>query len=385
METRRSAFAKLCANYTSVYIYLGVMTPFWAIWLSYKGLSPSEIGTIIAIPYLIKLVVAPIISQASDKRQEYRRPLIMCVVSSVMFTGCYFIADGYWQLLLVTILVNLTLPAVMPLMETITVAQSSKHDLLYGRIRSFGSVSFIVAAVVLGWFLKNTEEESIILGFVFASLVLLLLTSLLLPHGNKIEGTLSATTRISPIKAMLRNADFLWFLVVVGLIQASHGVYYSMGSIYWQEGGLGEDIIGMLWAVGVIAEILFFVFCGNLIRKFPVSVIFAVIGIFGTLRWLVLSLTMSLPMIVLVQILHALTFGASHLVAIHYIGRNVSDEYAGTAQSLYSSLPLGLVMGVSTYTGGIIYEYRAGGAYVVMSGMCFMAFLISLLRIRRKK
>lgn len=384
METNRSVFAKLSANYTSVYTYLGFMTPFWAIWLKHKGLSPSEIGIIIAIPYLIKLIVAPVISQASDKRQEYRRPLILCVFSSVMFTVFYYVADGFWQLLLVTIFVNLTLPAVVPLMETIAVAQTSKHGLSYGRIRSFGSISFIIAAVVLGWVLKSTDV-SIILTFALISLFMLLLTVLFLPSGNKKLVNNERQKVSSPITALLGNNDFIWFLVIVGLIQASHGVYYSMGSIYWLEGGYGEDIIGLLWAVGVVAEILFFVFCGEFIRRFPISIIFALIGFLGAIRWLVLSFTMSLPIIFFVQIFHALTFGASHLVAIQYIGQNISKEHAGTAQSLYSSLPLGVVMGLSTYLGGIIYEYEAGGAYLAMAAMCFAAFLISVTRIRRQK
>ncbi len=384
METSQSVFAKLAANYTSVYVYLGIMTPFWAIWLKYKGLSPSEIGIIIAIPYLLKLIVSPLISQTSDKRQEYRRPLILCVTSSVVFTALYYFAEGFWQLLIVTMLVNLTLPAVMPLMETIAVAQSGKHRLSYGQIRSFGSVSFIVAAIVVGWIIK-TSEVSIVLIFVLLSLVLLLISALLLPRGNKTTTTIGPATNSSPIKNLLANKDFVWFLIVVGLLQASHGVYYSMGSIYWQEGGIGEDVIGMLWAVGVIAEVSFFVFCGSFIQKYPLSLIFAIIGFFGTLRWVVLSVSMSLPIIFVAQILHALTFGASHLVAIQYLGSRITKETAGTAQSLYSSLPLGLIMGLSTYVGGIIYEYEAGGSYLAMAVMCFTAFIMAIFRFYRKK
>lgn len=384
METSRSVFAKLSANYTTVYIYLGVMTPFWAIWLKYKELSPSEIGIIIAIPYFIKLIVAPAISQVSDKRGEYRRPLILCVTSSLISASLYFFVDEFWQLMMVTILVNLTLPAVMPLMETITVAQTTKHNLLYGRIRSFGSISFIFAAVTLGWFIKGMGQN-VILPFAFISLFLILLTVVLLPGGNKEYISDDENASGSPIIALLQNNEFVWFLVIVGLIQASHGVYYSMGSIYWQEHGFEEHVIGLLWAVGVIAEILFFIYCGNFIRKFPVMLIFALIGFLGTIRWLLFSITLSLPIIVFSQMIHALTFGASHLVAIQYIGNSISKKHAGTAQSLYSSIPLGIVMGAATYLGGILYEYESGRAYIAMSVMCFIAFLISMIRIRRQK
>ncbi|MDA7569124.1 3-phenylpropionate MFS transporter [Emcibacteraceae bacterium] len=384
METSRTVFSKLALNYTSMYIYLGVMTPFWAIWLKYKGLSPSEIGVVIAIPYIIKIIVAPLISQTADRRKEYRRPLILCVLSSVVFSTFYFFSDGFWMLLTITVLVNLTYPAIVPLMETITVAQTSKHKLRYGRIRSFGSFSFIFAAVVVGWLIGSQAIDAI-LYYAFGSLLVLLMSVMILPSGNKQNKNVVEKQQKSPIKDLLYSRDFLWFLCIVGLLQASHGVYYSMGSIFWQENGLEENIIGFLWAVGVVAEILFFVFGGGMVKKYPISAIFAVIGLMGVVRWVVMASTVSLPVIFIVQLLHGFTFGASHLVAIEYIGQKVLSENAGTAQSLYSSLPLGLGMGLATYAGGLIYEKTAGDAYLAMAGMCFAAFLASVIRFYRKK
>ncbi|MDG1857613.1 MAG: 3-phenylpropionate MFS transporter [Emcibacteraceae bacterium] len=378
----RSIFSRLSANYTSMYIYLGIMTPFWGMWLRSKGLSASEIGILIAIPYILKIFIAPFISQLADKRDEYWRPLVICVTSGMFFTICYFWADDFWSLLIVTVLINLTMPAVVPLLETITVSQSEKHTLDYGRIRSFGSASFIVAAIIVGWFLKSQDVDNL-LWYVIASLVLLIITVLLMPRGNK-KRKQEITKQGSPIKELLSNRDFVWFLLVVGLLQVSHGVYYSMGSIYWKEMGLGEDVIGLLWAVGVVAEILFFIFCGPWIRKYPIAVTFAVIGLMGALRWTMLAISLSLPILFVVQLFHGLTFGASHLVAIQYISKNVKSEFSGTAQSLYSSLPLGLGMGLSTYVGGIIYENGQGDAYFAMAALCAVAFLMALLRLYRR-
>jgi len=133
--------------------------------------------------------------------------------------------------------------------------------------------------------------------------------------------------------------------------------------------------------VAVSSEILLFVFCNNLIRKYPVFLIFAVIGFFGTIRWAIFTFTFSLPILFGAQLLHALTFGASHLAAIHYLGSKISPSHAGTAQSLYSCFPLGLGMGIATYLGGVIYEYAAGGAYLTMSFFCLGAFVLSLIKI----
>lgn len=383
MRAKHSTFLRLSANYTSLYIYLGIMTPFWGMWLRNKGLSPSEIGIIIALPYLMKIFVAPLISQAADKRDEYWRPLLISVLLGTVFTVLYFVGTSFWSLLLITFAVNLCFPAVTPLLETITVSQSVKHDLNYGRIRSFGSVSFIVASVLVGLFLKSYSIDYV-LWAVCGSLLFLLTTVSCLPRGNKktIDQDIHSA---SPVKSLLKNNEFVWFLIIVGLLQMSHGVFYSMGSIYWKENGIDEDIIGLLWGVGVVAEVLLFVFCNNVIKKYPVFFVFAVIGFFGVIRWLILSMTLSLPILFIAQILHGLTFGASHLAAIQYMASKITSARAGTAQSLYSALPLGLGMGLSTYIGGVIYERESAGAYLAMALLCAMAFLLSIIFIYRKK
>lgn len=383
-KIKTSVFLKLSSNYTSFFIYLGIITPFWAMWLSSRGLSPSEIGIIIAVPYIIKIIVAPLISQAADKRAEYWRPLLFSVAFSVVISVFYIFASDFWSLLLITLLVNLTMPAVLPLMETITVGQSAKYNLNYGHIRSFGSVSFIVASVLLGMFLKNNSIDYVLWAF-YGSMILLLLTVIILPRGNKKAKTANETMSISPIKHLLSDGDFIWFLSVVGLLQMSHGVYYSMGSIYWEENGIGEDVIGFLWAVGVIAEIIFFLYFHKVINKYPLSVIFAIIGLFGVIRWATIAMSMSLPILFVVQLIHGLTFGASHLAAIYYLGERVKKDYAASSQSLYSALPLGLGMGLSTYIGGVIYEYVANGAYFFMAFLCALAFLLSVFRYIHKK
>jgi len=384
MKIKTSIFLKLSSNYTSFFIYLGIVTPFWAMWLSSRGLSPSEIGIIIAVPYIIKIIVAPLISQAADKRGEYWWPLLFSVAFSVIVSGFYFFASGFWSLLLITLVVNLTMPAVLPLMETITVGQSAKHNLNYGHIRSFGSVAFIVASLLLGLFLKNNSIDYVLWAF-YGSMILLLITIIILPRGNRKTVAPGKIKSVSPIKHLLSDGDFILFLCVVGLLQMSHGVYYSMGSIYWKENGLGEDVIGFLWAIGVIAEIIFFIYFQKVITKYPLSAIFAIIGLFGAIRWVTMAISVSLPVLFVVQLIHGLTFGASHLAAIHYLSHKVKRDYAASSQSLYSALPLGLGMGLATYMGGVIYEKVSSGAYFLMAFLCVLAFLLSVIRFYRKK
>ncbi len=374
-------FLRLSGNYLSFFIYLGVFVPFWAMWLKSKGLSSSEIGIIIAIPHLMKVFIAPVISQAADKAQQYWRPLFICASLSVIFSSLYFIASGFWQIFFITFAVNMFMPALMPLLETITLRQAIKHKLNYGPIRSFGSLSFILAAVFFGWVVKNNSVDFVIWA-TWGSLVVILITVFFLPRGsNRIcENSQIEKESHFPLKKLLLNPQFVLFLLTVGFLQMSHGVYYSMGSIYWQDNAIDEDIIGLLWAIGVAAEILVFIFLGGFLTKITPRYIFAFIGLVGAIRWAVTAMTLSLPLLFFIQIFHGLTYGATHLGAINYLSSRIPDQYAGSAQSLYTALPLGLGMALSTYFGSVLYEKFAGGAYYAMSLLCILAILVSLKR-----
>ena len=358
------------------------MAPFWAMWLENKGLSPSEIGIIIAVPHFMKIFMAPLISQAADQRDEYWRPLIICSSLSVLFSAFYFVVADFWPLFFITVAVNISMPVIMPLLETITISQTTKHHLNYGWIRSFGSVSFIAASVFMGWFLKSNSVDYVV-WVSFASLVLIFISALFLPRGNKKISKYSDNT--APLLNLIKQPNFVWFLFTVGFLQMSHGVYYSMGSIHWKDNGLNEDIIGLLWAIGVIAEIAVFLFMGKIIDRTSTRAIFAVIGIFGTFRWAVMGVSVSLPVLFAVQLIHGLTFGASHFAAIKYLSKNIASEFSGSAQSLYTAFPLGLGMALSTYFGSLLFEHVGGNAYYAMSLLCFLTVLMTIPRFKRKK
>lgn len=383
MKTRSKIFLRLSSNYTTFFIYLGIMAPFWALWLKDKGLSPSEIGAIIAVPHLMKIVVAPLISQAADKKEEYWRPLLICTGLNLLCSTFYFVAEDFWVLMIITIAVNITLPAVMPLLETVTVGQAVKHNLEYGQIRSVGSAAFIIAAVLFGWFLEK-YDVAFVLWAIYTGMVFFTVSILFLPRGNK-RSPRTPVNNNAPIKSLMMNKGFLWFLITVGFLQMSHGVYYAMSSIHWIEEGINEDTIGMLWGVGVIAEIGVFIFLGKLLSRNSYSTIFAVVGLIGVLRWTIMAVTVSVPLLIFAQLLHGLTYGASHLAAINYIKDRVPVEFAGSGQSLYTALPLGLGMAASTYFGSLFYEHFQAQAYLAMSALCLLAFFFSVLPVRRKK
>src|SRR5690606_16104494 len=119
------------------------------------------------------------------------------------------------------------------------------------------------------------------------------------------------------------------------LIQASHGVLYGFGTLHWQSAGHAKDTIGWLWAEGVVAEILLFSFGAAVLRRLGSPSLLMLGGVAAAGRWILLGFSTDLPVLVVAQLLHGLTFGATHLAAIDFLGRAAPPGLSATAQSLY--------------------------------------------------
>jgi PPP family 3-phenylpropionic acid transporter len=181
----------------------------------------------------------------------------------------------------------------------------------------------------------------------------------------------------------LRNRSFALFLAAAAMIQGSHAVYYAFGTLHWRAAGYSEDVIGALWAEGVVAEIVLFMVGGRLVRRLGPARLIALGGFAGTVRWLVLGLTDALPALVCVQILHAFTFGAAHLGAIHFIARAVPPALSATAQRLYSAVVMGLGLGLMLLASGWLYTAFAGGAFHAMAAAALIGGILAWVLARR--
>src|SRR5208283_1432927 len=144
-------------------------------------------------------------------------------------------------------------------------------------------------------------------------------------------------------------------------LQSSHQVYYGFATLYWRSLGISEPIVGFLWAEGVVAEILLFWQGGRLLAHFGPVGLMMLGGVAGILRWSLPGVLPSLAFIAALQFLHAFTFGASHLGAIHLLSRIVPPAAAASAQTIYAAVSSGLGSGLVMLGAGALYaEY--GGA-----------------------
>ena len=166
------------------------------------------------------------------------------------------------------------------------------------------------------------------------------------------------------------------------LVQSSHAVYYGFGTLYWQRLGFGDGTIAVLWAEGAVAEVLLFLVGGRYARRWGPGALLALGGAGGLVRWTATAWVSSLPALLLIQPLHALTFAAAHLGAMHYLGGAVPQGQAATAQSVYTAVAGGLGLGLASLLAGALYGAYGGNAYLAMAAMAAAGGMLAT-RIRR--
>ena len=177
---------------------------------------------------------------------------------------------------------------------------------------------------------------------------------------------------------MLRDRSFVMFLLVVCLLQGSHAAYYGFSALYWKAHGYAENVIGYLWALGVLAEILMFAFSRRLLAGVGYQQLFLIGALGGVVRWSMLALTTDPLWLALAQLLHAVTFCVSHLGAIRYMTQQLPAEQVIPAQTLYAALPTGMVMALLTALVGVGYQQFQGQ---VFWGMALLVLPVFLLRV----
>ncbi len=320
---------------------------------------------------------------AADWSGDRRRAAVLLAWASLAGVLALGAADGFTPILVVTALLAIATAAIMPLAETLAMSGVRVAGLDYGRMRLWGSLSFIAAGFVAGVALDRAGAGSI-LWLMVAGAILTALAAHALPPEAGTEGAHGRRPRFSRAAALALIADrrFQLFLLAAGAVQASHAVFYTFGVIEWRRQGLSPSWAGVLWAVGVGVEIAAFAVSRALVARVGAVGLLLAGAAAGLVRWTAMAFDPPLAALVPLQALHGLTFGAAHLGALHVMAASVPQTSAGTAQALYASVTAGIAMGLATLAAGPLYATWGGRAYLAMAGLA-LAGLVGGLALRR--
>ena len=355
---------RLAFFYAAAFGFVGVSLPFWPVWLADKGLDAAEIGLLITAGTWVRIAAPAMVSHLADRCGERKRVVVLLTVAAFAAHLLFLAAEGFAALLAVSILAAFAFTPIIPMGENLALLFARTGRIDYGRVRLWGSIAFIAAAALGGRILGGAGPP-VILTMVLASLALGVFAALALPDARP-----PPARRRVPIAALLASPAMLVFLAAASLVQAGHAAYYGFATLAWRAAGIDDQVIGLLWAEGVLAEIILFAFGGALAARLGPARLLAIGAVAGIVRWSTLALSPTIPVLAATQTLHALSFGAAHLGAMLFLARTVAPEHSASAQALYSGVAMGLVMGGATILSGTLFDAAdPAAAFLAMAGL----------------
>ena len=332
----------LASFYFFYFAIVGVYIIFMPKVLAMIGYSASEIGIIFAAGPLVRFILPFAFTRGLKLNiKSFNIAIVIMLFSSVSF---YFSIDSFYRLLFSNIGLGIGLSLILPYIEVISLKTIGKER--YGKIRLFGSVGFVLVALVLVKFLSGAN---IALNYL---LVLTFLTAI-------VAFVIAKNTDASSEKAEEVHNDIsllsdwkLW--AGLTLMQVSFGAFYNFFTIYETDHGISLDMTIYLWSFGVIAEIFMLFFQGKLLRG-NLLLILQITTSVTAIRWFLLFLfPQNLTILFFSQTLHALSFALFHSAAISYL--YYFYKHKSLAQQFFSGITYGLGGFVGALYSGYVYE-----------------------------
>ena len=368
------AVPRISGFYAAYFLVAGVALPFWPLFLQARGLSVTEIGLMLGLTLMLRAAAGPFIGRYADRRDSTRGPLVACAFIVLLVAAAFYWTWGFWPIFAVSTVFTLVYAGVLPLGETIALRTVSAES-GYGRVRLWGSISYLLAAAIGGAVLELSAVPSAeaILSMILATIVAMIAGSAAMPDRRG-----GGAPPAAPILSVLGDRQFRLMVIATTAIHGAHAVFYGFSTLHWLAAGITEWVIGLLWAGGVVAEVVLFACNAPLLRRMgPVGLLGAA-AVAGVVRWAVLALTIEVWALALAQCLHALTFGAMHLGAMVFIARTVPASSSNTAQALFAATTNGLGLGAGLLIAGALYAAWGADAYwacAAVSGLGFVAVL----------
>lgn len=356
---------RLSSFYFFYFALLGCISPYWGLFLDARGFNAQAIGELMALFGLVR-ILAPNVWGALGDYTGRRMALLRlgCLMCALIFVNIFWVSE-FWLMALIMVGYGFFWAAVLPQFEVVTLNYLRNRTDDYSKIRIWGSIGFVAFVVLLGILFDYLSVLTLPV-FMLILLAAIFVSSLTiqgseLAHDNDVgAGFLSLVMRPHVIA----------FLVAAFLMQVSHGAYYTFFSLFLADVGYSKSMIGLLWAVGVLAEVAVFMVAHRIFAQVSYRHVLILSLILAAIRWSATAyLAGYLPVLLVLQLLHAATFGTMHAVSMHYIHRYFQGRHQGQGQALFSSLTYGAGGAVGAILSGYLWGIDQGVTMLVASGL----------------
>ena len=378
MNQAKNYYWRIAGFYFCYYAFIGMFSPYWSLYLQSIHFNAIEIGILMSVHPLMRMLAPGLWGWLADHTGNRLQVIQIAAALSALFYLGVFVTTSFTGMLLVLGLMSFFWSASMPLVEATTLSYLGQHAARYGRLRSWGSVGFIVTVVGLGY------------AFDYIAVAWLVWAGLVCELGILVfSRTLPATDALAhhsdhvPIRQILLQPRVLALFGACFLMSAAHGPYYTFFSIYLVEHGYPKSAVGGLWALGVVCEIAVFFLMPKLTRRFGLTrILIASLGL-AVLRFMLIGWAVDFLLLLLsAQVLHAATFGAYHASSVGLVHELFQGRHQSRGQALFGSVTYGAGGVLGGLVSGPIWQHF--GASMLYTASAVMALLGLLLMISRR-
>lgn len=375
----------LSASFFVFFFTWGIFLPYWTGWLTIeKGLAVSTASVIMGIGMAARALTTFLVFPVLTQRSSLRKVVQGLSIVSLLLVILYLPDSPLWVLAAITILFSAVYPMILPAVESGATLLMQSEQIHYGKSRSFGSIGYTVALLLVGAATSIWSEQSILYLMIagLAVAVLFFMRNAPAVLDTAPERT-SSTVSQTKLRTLFKTKGFLVVTILAVLLQGAHAAYYSFGFIYLDDLNVSGLWIGVILNVAVLFEILFFRVSDRMLANVKISTMFLIAAIGSTVRWIVVFLFPVTAVFVITQMLHAISFGIAHYAFIQYISTRLPKEQIASAQGMYAAFAMSLSTAFLTIPAGYLYDISPGLAFLGMA-VCTVPAIFIVLSTRRK-
>jgi PPP family 3-phenylpropionic acid transporter len=363
---------RLAAFYFAFFAHAGVYVAFFPLYLAGRGMSATEIAWVLALPALARAFAPPAWGWLADRTGAHRAVVVFSCAAIACSFGLMPFSE---RLALLVALASLLSCGALPIVEALTLGSLAGQPGRYGPIRLWGSIGFM-AVVLAGGIWLDYRPVSALPAAVSLFAVAALLIALALPARAPHAAVQHASVRFTPEVRALLGAGFC--------NAVAHGALYAFLTLHLEAAGYSGTLIGVLWTIGIAAEILVFLWLPQLFRRFALSTILVFSLACGVARFLAIGwLPGELWIVLLAQLAHAATFGSFHAASVAAVHRVFPEHAQARGQTLFSSVSYGAGAAAGLLLAG--WAWAGGGAPLAFSVAAGAALVGAFLAHRLKR
>lgn len=358
--------------YFTLYLHYGLIA-FLPLWLKATGASPQEIGLLMAIPLILRLLTVAPFASFVGRQRKVRDAIALTALASAAVALALLAEPGYAGRIVIVIIFSIVWDQIPVLTDAYAVMAVRSRSLDFGRLRVWGSIAVVMSNAMAGWAIGIAGIKA--LPAMIASILLLpAIVAFLLPSDRQLLPSEQASK--TSWSDLFGDRPLLLSMAATSVVMGSHGVLNSFGAIQWQGQAISTGAIGLLQALAVAAEIAGFWFGTKLLGRHDPRWLIVCSSIAAVLRWAIMATNPDLPLLVLGQLLNGITATGAILGIMLVIASRVPERLSATAQGM-NAVFLGAILAVSTAGSGLLWSYGLGFAYLAMCVLAASGILLA--------